>query len=91
MKKSRKKPPRKTSRHSVDPIQLIEIALKKQTKAELLQLLVGFAEDNLEVRRAFENALEIEKPVEFLVHDVEAAIATATDFDERDITRSLPD
>lgn len=55
----------------------------------MVQFLVGFAKNHLDVRRSLENKLEIEKPVALLVHDVESAITTATDFDERDLNHNF--
>ena len=89
MNNSRDKPALKRVKKMVDHIQPIETALKKRTKAELIQFLVGFAKKSLEVRRSLENDLDIEKPVALLAHDIESAISTATDFDERDINRNF--
>lgn len=89
MKKSKKNLLRKMPKRLVVPTQLIEVALKKKTKAELVQFLVGFAKNHLNVRRSLEDELEIEKPVAFLVHDIESAITMATDFDDRDLNHNF--
>jgi hypothetical protein len=81
-RKGTKKPRKrgKTSRFS-----LIEKALGKRTKAELIEIVVNMAKEHATVSRDLEDQLRIEKPVDLVVADVSSAIDRATDFDEREI------
>jgi hypothetical protein len=74
---------------SVDPVTLIEAALKKQTKSELLALLLEACREHDQLRREVEASLSIEKPVDSLVADLKAAISRATDFDERMVNHNF--
>jgi len=77
------KPAKKVRKTERSPSELIRSALGKCKKAELIDFLVGFSKEHLEVRRELESRLSVEKPVSLLVNDIESAIAMATDFDER--------
>jgi hypothetical protein len=77
------KPTKKVRKVKVSPSELIRFSLSKCKKADLVQFLVEFANQHLEVRRELESRLNVEKPVSLVVHDIELAIALATDFDER--------
>lgn len=91
----RKKPllkmPRKRSskRSTTDRFPLIEKALKKRTKADLVKLVVKLAKSNATLSRDLESALDVRKPVDLLISDVESAICRATDFDERDANHNF--
>lgn len=76
VKKSRK--PAKANRFS-----LIEKELHQRTKAELVAMILAIAKGNADVTRELESQLNIEKPIDLLIHDVACAISVATDFDER--------
>ena len=62
---------------------LIEKALRKQTKAELVAVILEIAQQHAVVERRLVDRLAIEQPVDLLVANVSSAIARATDFDER--------
>ncbi|MCS7470032.1 hypothetical protein NZK35_25590 [Stieleria sp. ICT_E10.1] len=81
--KRRAKPTNKVDKVEPSPSELIRSAISKCKKAVLIDLLVEFAKQHLEVRRELEARLNIEKPVSLLLDDIETAIALATDFDER--------
>lgn len=68
---------------------LIEKALGKRTKAELIEIVMKVAKSHAAVARELEDQLGIEKPVDLLVADVSSAIDRATDFDEREINHNL--
>jgi len=80
VKKLTKKP---RKRKKVDRFPLIEAALRKRTKAELVETIMVLAKQHTNVARELENELNIEKPADLLIEDVGLAIANATDFDER--------
>jgi len=75
------KRPRKLA--TTDRFPLIEKALGKRTKADLIQMIVMLAKEHAVVARELEAQLGVEKPVDLLVADVSSAIDRATDFDER--------
>ena len=81
--KRRATPKKKAPKAKVSPSELIRSALSKCKKADLVDYLVEFSKEHLEVRRELEARLKIEKPVSLVVNDIESAIALATDFDER--------
>ena len=81
--KRRATPTKKVSKAKVSPRELIRSALNKCKKADLIDFLVEFSNEHLEVRRELETRLDIEKPVSLVVNDIESAITLATDFDER--------
>lgn len=66
-----------------DRLPLIEKALRKRTKADLIQMILTIARDHAAVARELESQLEVEKPLDLLIADVSSAIDRATDFDER--------
>jgi hypothetical protein len=74
------KKPRKLK--SADRFPLIEAALRKRTKAELVETIMMLAKQHANVTGELENELNIEKPAGLLIKDVGLAIANATDFDE---------
>jgi hypothetical protein len=71
------------TRSKTDRFPLIEQELHKQTKAELVALILGIAKEHAVVVRELEDRLPIEKPVDLLIADVSSAIDRATNFDER--------
>ncbi len=81
--KPRAKPTKKVHNVETSPSDLIRSGLSKCKKAELVDFLMGFSKQHLEVRRELETRLNVEKPVSLVVNDIESAIALATDFDER--------
>ena len=80
-KKQLRKSPRK--RATTDRFPLIERALKKLTKADLVAIVMKLAKDNAQLSRALEAELDVQKPVDLLISDIESAICLATDFDDR--------
>ncbi len=81
MVKKRPKKPRNIAK--TDRFPLIEKELRKQTKADLTEMILMIARDYAVVARELEARLEVEKPVDLLVADVSSSIDRATDFDER--------
>ncbi len=81
-KKGTKKP---RQRGKTNRFPLIEKALGKRTKAELIEIVMKVAKSHAAVARELEDQLGIEKPVDLLVANVSSAIDRATDFDEREI------
>lgn len=81
MVKKRTKRPRKNTK--TDRIPLIEKALRKRTKADLVETILMIAGDHPVVARDLESQLGVEKPLDLLVADVSSAIDRATDIDER--------
>ncbi len=80
-KKVSKRKPRKAS--IADRFPLIEKALRKQTKADIVNLFLLLAKKHASLARDLEDRLAIEKPAELLAADVSSAIDRATDFDDR--------
>lgn len=72
-------------RAKTDRFPLIEKALKKLTKADLVKLVVKLAKENAELSRALEVELDVQKPIDLLVSDVQSAICRATDLDDRQL------
>ncbi|MCE9553670.1 MAG: hypothetical protein K8T91_09905 [Planctomycetes bacterium] len=81
MVKQGTKKPRKLA--TSDRFPLIEKELRKQTKGELVAMILAIAKQHAVVSRELEGRLTIEKPIDLLVADVSSAIDRATDFDER--------
>ena len=79
-KKGTKKP---RQRGKTNRFPLIEKALGKRTKAELIEIVMKVAKSHAAVARELEDQLGTEKPVDLLVANVSSAIDRATDFDER--------
>ncbi len=79
VKKGTKKP-RKLAK--TDRFPLIEKALRKRTKADLIETILMIAKQHAVVARELESRLDVKKPVGLLVTDVSSAIDRATDFDE---------
>ncbi len=86
VKKLTKKP---RKRKKVDRFPLIETALRKRAKAELVETIMMLAKQHTNVSRELANELNIEKPADLLKEDVGLAIAHATDFDERMINHNF--
>lgn len=84
-----KKLSRRRSRAVDARLDLILASLKKLKKGELAALLVKLAKHSPDARRSLEKELEIEKPIELVVDDVQSAIANATDFDDRNINHNF--
>ncbi len=80
MQKRKKMPPKKSE---VDRFALIETALRKLKKDELIEQFVMLAKHHDDVHRELESTLKIEKPVGLLLSDTSDAIERATNFDER--------
>lgn len=68
-----------------DPAERLRKALAKRTKGDLIDVLVEFARDDRKVLRALAARFEMETPPKELVAATRQAIASATDFDEREI------
>ncbi len=66
-----------------DPFPLIEKALSKRTKVELVAIMLAIAREHPIVVRELENRLTIVKPADLLAADLSSAIDRATGFDER--------
>lgn len=79
----RAKPSKKVRTVKTSHTDSIRSALSKCKKADLIDFLVEFSSQHLEVRRELESLLKVEKPVSLEVNDVESAIALATDCDGR--------
>ena len=88
-KKARRLTKKPRKRKKVDRFPLIETALRKRTKAELVETIMVLAKQHTGVARGLENELNIEKPAELLIEDVGRAIAHATDFYERMINHNF--
>ena len=87
MVKKGTKPPRKLAK--TDRFGLIEQALRKRTKADLVEMILMIARDHAVVTRELEGRLDVEKPLDLLVVDVSSAIDRATAFDERMINHNF--
>jgi hypothetical protein len=81
VKKKGTKTPRKLAKS--DRFPLIDKALRKRTKTDLVAMILLIAKEHAVVARELEDRLNIEKPLDLLVADVSSAIGRATDFDER--------
>ena len=81
------KKPRKIAK--TDRFPLIEKALRKRTKADLIETILMIAKDHPVVARELESRLDVEKPLDLLVVDLSSAIDRATDFDERMINHNF--
>lgn len=82
-KKRATKKPRKVAK--TDRFPLIEEALRKRTKADLIGIVMKMAKEHGVVAQGLEDRLAVEKPIDLLVADVSSAIDRAADFDEREI------
>jgi len=91
MVKKRKKTLRKPLRNrpTTDRFPSIEKALEKRPKADLVKLFVKLAKGNAELSRTLEDELDVRKPVDLLMADIESAICLATDFDDRDANHNF--
>lgn len=67
----------------------LKAALAKCKKSELVDVIVGIAKADRAVQRQLELQLRVEAPPKELITATRAAIADATDFDERDINRNF--
>jgi len=63
-------------------------ALSKQKKAELVEVIMGFATSNRTMRQ-LEARFNVEPPPEEILASTRQAIADATDFDEREINHNF--
>ncbi len=86
-KKALRKVPRKRS--VTGRLPLIEKALKKRTKADLIKLVIEWATNNADFSRALETELKIQQPADVVIADIDAAIYRATDFDDRDLNHNF--
>lgn len=64
-------------------------ALEARPPAELVKVILEFARDDSQVQRELEERYGVEAPPEELVAQTRAAIADATDFDEREIGQNF--
>lgn len=62
---------------------LVEKALQKRRKGELVAILSKLGTDNIHARWAIESELDLKKPVDLILHDLREAIELATHVDER--------
>ena len=74
-KKRATKKPRNFAKTDRSP--LIEEALRKRTKADLIGIVMMMAKEHGAVARGLEARLAVEKPVDLLVADVSSAIDRA--------------
>jgi len=79
---------KKTTKGS-DTRQMLQRALAKRTKDELINLLIELASEDRRVLRRLAGRIELNASVYELVAATRLAIADATDFDERDINRNF--
>ncbi|OHB68240.1 MAG: hypothetical protein A2V70_12925 [Planctomycetes bacterium RBG_13_63_9] len=63
--------------------------LAKQTRAQLIDVLVELAREGRNILRHLAERIDLEAPPEELATATRQAIADATDFDERDINRNI--
>lgn len=89
MKRQASQSGKRSSQHKISPSELIRTALTKRKKAELIDLLVEYADENIEIRRDLESRFEIEKPTNLVVTDVDIAIRQATQVDERRLNHNF--
>jgi len=68
---------------------LIDRALRKQAKADLIAMILAIATEHDAVARELEDRLNVEKPADLLVADLSSAIDRATDFDRRLLNRNF--
>jgi hypothetical protein len=66
---------------SNERLKLIEGVLRKQSKAELIALLLAIGKKDLAVLRELETRLQVERPLDLLVAELSVAIGRATDFE----------
>lgn len=72
-----------------DCFPLIEKALHKRTKAELVAMVLAIARGHDVVARELEERLDIKKPMDQVIADVLSAINRATWFDERMVNQNF--
>ncbi len=68
-----------------DSVERLRKALAKRTKADLIEVLMEFGQDDNKILRRLALRFELEAPPKELVAATRQAIALATDFDEREI------
>jgi uncharacterized Zn finger protein len=68
-----------------DSLERLRKALAKRTKGDLIDVVVEFADDDPAILRRLAARFEVETPPKELVTATRQAIASATDFDEREI------
>lgn len=76
-------------RSTLDRLPVIENSLKKCTTADLVQLIIKLAKSNASLWKGLEAELDVQKPVELLVADMESAIGVATNVDDRNINSNF--
>jgi hypothetical protein len=81
------KPQRKSSPQT--SIETLARVLTKCRKAELVAFLTILAEEDSRVMRWLQSELDVAEPSEATIIAARAAIADATDFDDRDINRNF--
>jgi hypothetical protein len=74
---------------TIDPAERLRPALAKQTKGELIDVLVELAKDDRNVLRELDARFPRKAPPRELVTATRQAIVDATAFDERDINRNF--
>jgi hypothetical protein len=67
----------------------IRLAAAKRTKADLVDLLVQIARDYPEICPDLEAELNVAKPIDLWLNDMESAICKATDFDDHYLNRNF--
>jgi len=72
-----KRRPKKAAK-TVEAVERLRKALAKRTKRELIDTLVGFAEDDRRIWRQLDEQFELEPPAHELVAATRQAIADAT-------------
>ena len=73
----------------VDSMERLRKALAKNTKAELVDILVELARDDRNLFRQLDARFKLEAPPEEIAVTIRSAIADATAFDERDINHNF--
>jgi hypothetical protein len=82
--KKRKPPPKKAA-----PANRLNAAIAKLTKSELVELVLEMARADPGVRQTLERRFPLEVSSRNLVAETVAAIAAATDFDQRELNRNF--
>ncbi|MGM0490413.1 MAG: hypothetical protein ACQESR_27120 [Planctomycetota bacterium] len=72
-----------------DRLKRLEAALKRVKKAELVELMLRAAQEEKAVEWLVENEIELEKPIDLLVHDIKVTIDIATKVDERRLNHNF--
>ncbi len=72
-----------------DRAELLRRELKRTKKADLIELTLRVAQEEKACEWTLEKQLDLDKPIDLLVHDIEAAIAIATKVDERQLNHNF--